>query len=481
MPGVVVSTVSRQGGTALETPASGRYFAAGLFSRGPVVPTVVESLSDFYATYGARPTYSLAYDDLVTYFRNGGGEAVIRRVVGAGATTGTLSLLDSSSTASVRVDATSPGAWSSSVKVAVTAGAIDDTVSVSIYLDSGDGDELVSRYNNLGTVADLVDALNRSRLVKGTVVGANLPAPRSATALSAGNDQRASVNAATLVASLDSFTAEFGTGVVAIPGYDASLVAGGLLQHCIDNGRTSYVHLPLGTTYEDALAAPDDLVSNTGQYQKLVHPWVQIAGTGSTPLTVPPTGYAAAMRAVAHRAIGPWRVPAGEIAAATALTGLEQQFTQAEANSLNDAQVSVIRQFGAVIELYGDIPLATDLATYPYLARQDSNNVVAQDLEALLQPIVFSTIDSDGLLFQTIRSRVIGYLEPIRAAGGLYGLTDDEGTQIDPGYQVVVDSSNNTAATLARNEVHVSVGLRWSPVAEMIYLDITSVGLTTAF
>ena len=85
---------------------------------------LAESLSDFYDTYGARPTFSLAYDDLVTYFRNGGGEAVVRRVVGTAATTGTLSLLDSTSTASVKVDATSPGSWSSSVKVAIAAGAI---------------------------------------------------------------------------------------------------------------------------------------------------------------------------------------------------------------------------------------------------------------------------------------------------------------------------------------------------------------------
>lgn len=477
MPGIVVQTVDRQAGASLATPPSGRYFVTGLFQRGSTDATVVSSLSQFIALYGDRPTYSFAYDDLTTYFREGGGEAVIARVVGPAATTGTRVFNASGTTTpTIRFDASSPGSWSAGVQVEITAAATG-TVTVGVYYAG----EVVNRYSNLGSVAAIVNAVNQSSFVKAYDLGGALPAPTAKTALSAGSDDRLNVDTTRMIAALARFSPDFGVGAVAIPGYTVDQVGGALQTHANDNRRIALLHLAQDLTVQDAAAAGEGFVSAQGKSVGIFHPWVQIPGPGNTPLTVPPTGYVAAKRAIAHREVGAWRVPAGQIAQADYLTGVDNQYTTAEANALDEANVSVIRSFAGTIELYGYRSLSTDEGTYPLLNKQDATNVVAQDLEAILQPRVFGSVDADGIFFETIKGDCIGYLDPIRQLGGLYALKNVSGDDVDPGYQVVVDATLNTAASLSKNEVYVKVGLRWSPVAELIYLTITSVPLTTAF
>lgn len=477
MPGVVVTTNDRLAGASLATPSSGRYFVVGLFQRGPIDATIVTSLTSFIALYGDRPTYSFAWDDLTTYFREGGGEAVVTRVVGPAASTGTRTF-NAGSTPTIRFDASSPGSWSADVDVEIVAGA-SGTVTVGVYYQ----DELVNRYGNLSSVADIVDAVNSSsNYVKAFDLGGALPSVAAKTALSAGSDDRTNVNTTSMTTALNKFAPDFGVGAVAIPGYTLDQVGGALQTHANANRRIALTHLAQDVTVQDAVAAGEGFVSAQGKAVGIFHPWVQIPGPGSTPVTVPPTGYVAAKRAVAHRSVGAWRVPAGQIATADYLTGVDEKYTTAEANALDAANISVIRSFAGVIELYGYRSLSTDEATYPLLNKQDATNVVAQDLEALLQPRVFGSVDADGTFFETIKGDCKGYLDPIRQLGGLYALRSTAtGDEIDPGYQVVVDATLNTATSLAKNEVYVKVGLRWSPVAELIYLTITSVPLTTSF
>ena len=46
---------------------------------------------------------------------------------------------------------------------------------------------------------------------------------------------------------------------------------------------------------------------------------------------------------------------------------------------------------------------------------------------------------------------------------------------------MTVDASLNDTTSLARNEVYAEVGLRWSPIAEFIYLKVTTVGIDVTF
>jgi hypothetical protein len=66
----------------------------------------------------------------------------------------------------------------------------------------------------------------------------------------------------------------------------------------------------------------------------------------------------------------------------------------------------------------------------------------------------------------------------MRIAGGLYEAYDDDGNLIDPGYSVVVNSTNNPNSQLATGLVKASVGVRVSGVADLIEVEVTKSNLT---
>ena len=84
--------------------------------RGPVVPTLVTSWSDYVNKYGSWNTTASNDFALAVYmfFANGGRQAYVLRVVGAGAASATRTLNDraGSPQATLTLTAVNPGAWS---------------------------------------------------------------------------------------------------------------------------------------------------------------------------------------------------------------------------------------------------------------------------------------------------------------------------------------------------------------------------------
>lgn len=483
MPGVIVRTATRSGPTNPTIPASGRYFVAGQFERGPVgTATLVRTLADLEASYGGRVSYGSAYDDLRTYFEEGGTEAYVSRVVGDAATLGSVTLSDRavSPLTTVRIDAISAGAWSTGVTVAVAAGTLADTVKITVD-GPVDGDE--ETYDNLGSPAAIVSALEASRLVRAVDLGSvtaapgNLPAVSTAQALGAGSDDRASITAADMVAGLAAFGADLGAGAVAIPGYTASLVGSDLIAHATDTRRLAVLAGPQGASDNDYLTLADGLITGGGEYGGLFGPWVRIPMGGGATKLVSPEGYVAAMRARAHLEEGPWRAPAGEIAVARFVTGVERELTRAQGDTLDEGQVNAIRRIAGTVRLYGWRSLSTDADNYALLNGRDVLNSVAVVAEQRLERFVFRTVDGRGLLLASVAADLVGLLEPMRAAGGLFERTVD-GEQIDAGYSVDVGPTVNTPAVLAANKIAAVIALRVSPVGTLIDLTITKAGLT---
>lgn len=477
MPGVIVRTATRSGPVNPTVPASGRYFVVGQFDRGRTdVAQQVRSLAELEVLYGGRVAYGSAYDDLRMFFEEGGTEAYVIRVVGPAATKGTLNINNGagSPAPALRVDALSAGAWSAGVKVTVAAGTLPDTFKVIV---DGPLESDTETYDNLATAADAVGALTRSRYVRGADLGAGVPAPRSATALSAGSDDRASVTASTMGDALAKFGKEYGAGAVAIPGYTSALVGAALMAHAKEFRRLALMAAAQGASDADYLNAADTLIGLDGEYGGLFGPWVSIPMGGGRTKLVSPEGYVAAARARAHLSEGPWRAPAGELAIARFVVGVERELTRAQGDTLDEGHVSAIRTIAGTTRLYGWRSLSSDVDNYALLVGRDVLNTVAYEAEARLEPYVFRTIDGKGQLLASVASTIVGILDPMRAAGGLYERTVD-GQQVDPGYSVDVGPTVNTDAVLAANKVAAVVALRVSPVGTLIDLTIVKAGLT---
>lgn len=481
MPGVNVITNTRSGPVGVSAPESARYMVAGLTERGPVtVPTVVRSMAEYQLHLGDRVSFGSLYDDVATFFEEGGSEAIIARTVGDGATTGTLTLMDGAGTPveTLQVDAANPGVWSSRVEVEVAAGTLADTYKLIVTFD----DVVVHLFDNLATPAAAVAAASGSPYITITDLGSetvapdNQPAVLAATALSAGADDRASVVAADVAAALDVIGPEYGSGAVATPGYASSQVGALLLAHAEEHNRVALIAEAKTATIQNAKDAAEALLSDTnGEFGALLYPWVNVPD-GNTVKAISPEGYAAACRARAHRIAGPWRVPAGELAQANYVVGPYVELTRAQGDELDDSNVSAIRTIAGTTRLYGWRSLSTDAVNYGLLIGRDVLNYLATEGGKLLEPYVFQTIDGRGQLLSRVASTLVGLVDPMAAAGGLYARVVN-GVQLDPGYSVDVSEAVNPPSLLQQNKIAALIAVRVSPVGSLIELTIVKAGL----
>lgn len=474
MPGVNVTTVTRTGPTAPNLAPAGQLFMAGLAERGSTTaPVRIRGLADFENYFGGRVAYSQLYENIATFFEEGGSQAYVIRVVGPAATLGSVTVSDRATPAveTIEFEAKNAGSWSSDLSITVndlTGGNVEFVVAL-------DG-TTVERY--IATdIAGVVSAFEDSQYVSATSLGSTTVAPNNMPeegtyTLSAGADDRSNVTATEYEDALDLFSLNLGNGAVAIPGI-GSTVHAALISHAVANRRVALLSEAENATIAQLKTTAGNLNS---EYAGLFAPWVQIATPAGTKF-ISPEGYVAAMRNRAHVEAGPWRAPAGQIAVARSVIGLKTEYTRTQGDDLDANKVSAIRNINSTVRLYGWRSLSDDTANYALLLGRDVLNYLVWQSEARLEQYVFQTVDGKGQLLSAINGTLVGILEPIRQAGGLYERINDNGDLIDPGYLVETGSTVNTLENLANNEVRARISVRVSPAAALISVTIVKVGL----
>lgn len=474
MPGVNVTTQTRTGPVAFNAAPSGQVFMAGQAERGSVTSAVlIRGLADFISKFGNRVSYSHLYDNIATFFEEGGAVAYVTRVVGPGATTGSLVLNDRQTPAepTLTINAASPGAWSANLDI-VVSDTTGSTTQIRVVLD----DATVETFSGT-TVEQLVAAMADSQYVTVTNLGSDgvAPANKPATGtftLSAGTDDRSNITATHYTAGLARFELSLGDGAVAIPGVGES-VHSALIAHAAANRRIALLSEGENASVSTLKTTAAALNS---EFAGLFAPWVQISTPTGTRFTSP-EGYVAAVRNRAHSEAGPWRAPAGQIAVARSVIGLKADYNRATGDELDTAKVSAIRNINNSVRLYGWRSLSNDTDNYALLIGRDVLNRIVVESERRLEQFVFQTIDGKGQLLSEISGTITGILEPMRAAGGLFERVDANGATIDPGYLVETGSTINTFENLANNTVNARVSVRVSPAAALISVTIVKVGL----
>lgn len=485
-PGVVVTTGAVAGPSTPTLAPSAAYFVVGLAERGSTTRAVtVSSLADFERQFGSRTVYGYLYDDVATFFQEGGTRAIVARVVGPAATTGALSspLQDRAGTpaATLNVTASSPGAWSSSVSVKVIDGGAPGTFRLQVYL----GGVLIEDHVNLRSPQEAVSKVNaRSTYVRLSDAGSATAAPNNnpavtanPVALTAGTDDRASVTATHYLAALTRFEKGLGDGAVAIPGIGTSVHAG-LLTHAKDNNRLALLAGAAGADKATLIGLASAIDSRWGG---LFAPWIRVPDPYGGTRVIPPDGFVAAARARAHTTVGPWKAAAGLNSRAAYVVTPDQEFSVADAGELDDNKVNVIRTIAGAVRLYGWRSLSADADNWAYLTGVDVINRIVTEAERQLEDYVFGVIDSSGHLLATVRGTLIGIVAPMAAAGGLFArLNPLDGSVIDPGYAVSTDETLNPVSSLALNQIVATVGVRVVPTAALIQLYVTKAAVTAA-
>lgn len=484
MPGVSIQTAVRIGPNAATSVETSQLFAVGMAARGPVTSAkFVTSLEEFESIYGGYVSTSYLHPVVQTFFEEGGTRAYIARVSNSGASTGTLSINNSASTAVMTVTANGPGAWSADIDVEiVNPGTAANTFIVKIF----DNDVLIFSSGNCSSVAQAVGRINSSpkasKVVSATDLGGStLPANLAATALSAGTETVGSITSATYVAGLNLFLESFGTGVVICPESNAETVQTALANHANTYNRIAFLNGAYDDTIAEAKTAGQALAAADvhGEHVAYFYPWVYIPTVVSgVNRLIPPVGYAAAKRAVAHTQTGAHKPGAGLISVSQFVNGVATDIDKTNGDALDEAYVNAIRVINNTVRVYGARSVSPDTVNFRYITAQDVVNQVVVEAYRSLEDLIFSVIDGRSTVFSAVESKLYSILEPLRANGALFEAFDVNGKRIDFGYTVKCDASLNPTSQLADGLIKAKVGLRVSSVGDKIEVDIIKSNLT---
>jgi len=480
MPGIVVNTSVRTGPTSANQAPTATFFVVGQTERGPAsTAKLVTSIADYESIFGDYVSYGHTHQQVQTFFEEGGAQVYVSRTVGASATAGTLELVDSNTDPSITLTAVGAGDWSENLEVAVEDAGTG--FQIKFYLNG----DLVYNTGERQTAAAAVAVINASAVATkyATAVDEeNLrPAVVTATAFSAGDDDRASITDASYINALSAFGEELGAGAVAIPGLSGSTIWNSLLNHAAENNRMALLASAENADVTTAIGDGQGLASSSNtEYGGMFYPWVKMVNDAGTTINISPEGYVAAKRSVAHNEVGPWTAYAGKVSESKFITGLVTPISRLNGDLLDEARVNALRLFSGKIRVYGARSLSSDEDNYRFLTAREMLNYVVDRSKVVLEDLVFSPIDGRSSLFSKVEARLTAMLEPVRIAGGLYEAFDATGKRIDYGYSVQVNETINPLTQLAGGLVRAKVGIRVSSIGDQIQVDVTKSNLTAS-
>jgi hypothetical protein len=490
-PGVTAIINAGQVARRIAQQPTSTFFVVGYSPWGPVnVPRTVTSWFDYVRQFGPFDSNS-SMDDAIYAFFNlfPGKQAMVVRVTGANPVLATLTLKDRSVGAgldTLRVDAKYPSSRVD-IKVIVADGTEADTFKLtaeSVLLDRTEVfDNLtidaaaIAKVNQDSKLVDLTD------LASATVAPDDIPRALAATALAGGDDKFSTMTDDSYIGvagppktGLFAFDDEIhGTGQIAIPGITTDDAHAALIAHAETYHRLALLDPPLGSDKDDVIA----IRANYGTWNGALYwPWVKypdFAGSGLHKF-YPPSGFAAGACAQVDRTIGVHKAPANiSVPGAVDVERYSNGQAQVDDNTrevLNGKDICVIAPLpNEGIKIYG-ARVMTDDRRVSFVHEIRLLNELYYSGKLGYQAFVFAVVDGTGRLFRDIAATGRSFLRTHWQAGAFFGKTEAEA------FTVICDESNNPAEQLEQGRVHVQWGVKISPAAEQIILNIDNVPLT---
>jgi hypothetical protein len=469
-PGVTTTVVDDVAptGAAINT---GTGFIVGVTERGPAgTPTRVTSFRQYKERFGGLSGGADMYKAAYTFFNEGGLFLYVVRATGAGAVVATAT-----QAGWVRFDAKGPGTWGNNLSVEIDPQAGTNPVTYIVTVkESGVVKEVSSPMEG----ADVASWAGSS-LVSATPIGTTYLADSAATAvltLATGASGAAPTDAE-ITASLDTISYSYGAGQVAIPGSRDAEQHAALAAHCEANHRSGLVDLP---DTADAAAQKVTIATlaaaNKGARRLLALGDVP-SYPGETPgvvWEVPYSGLQMGLVARSDAGGDPSAVAAGAGGASRLALGVKRNWTDAQREDLNYNGVSLGKMVNGQLRTYG-YRVAAGLNEQNWVFWQEARvvNAIAHECDAVMEEFVFQTIDGRGKIFVRMAVALTGVCQRYWTANALFGETADEAFAVDTSYPGV-----NTIQTAAAGEMHATVRVKTSRVAEWVALDIVKVAPT---
>lgn len=498
LPGVTVLVNTAQVARPIKRQPTSTSFIVGYSPWGPVnTPRIITSWPDYVRQFGGFDSNSFI-DDFSYIFFNlfPGKQEWVCRVVGTAAAKATKTLNDRASGSpvpTIRVDAKYPSSRVD-IRVTVEAGTQANTVKFifrSVFLNKREVfDNFIVAQTSPDTNLNTINTINqRSKLVdltnlnSATAAPNNLPALAAESTLTGGNDDFASISAATYIGTdngttktgLQVFKDEiFGTGQVAIPGITTDASHAAINAHCETYHRLGLLDPAFGSDKQDLI----EMRALYGTWYSAIYwPWVRLLdleGTGFDKF-YPPSAFAAGACARADVEVGTHKAPANfQIASALGVELASNGQSQTDENTralLNEKDINVITPLPEQgIKVYGARVITGDRRVQ-MVHEIRLLNLFYYSGKIGYQWAVFQVVDPQGRLFRDLVASGKAFLRPFYRSGALWGNTEEEA------FIVIADESNNPPEELDNQRVHVQWGVRLSPTAEQIILHIDNVRL----
>ena len=519
-PGVYITEIPSGSHTITGVATSITAFV-GAASRGPAdVPVTIFSFADFERTFGGLSrTSGLGYA-VRDFYQNGGGEALIVRLVHmAVGADGKVVPTDPTSAATATLDvgglelaATGPGAWGNALQVEVSYPSATDVADIadaqgveeedlfSLVVRDGDpdGGGLAETFLNVTVVdgpARVDTVLAASRLVRATQAAKDLPTSRPAVSPEDPDDPDGPWRV------LDAGKGRDG-GSLGLTDYVPTDATKPGLSALLQADLFNLLCIPPPTLEEDVDSSVWTEAKKLCFKQRaflIVDPpgkstltTVQDFATGlagldarnaaiyfprilsSDPLRGGATGSFAACGAIAgvyartDGSRGVWKAPAGVDASLSGVTGLTATLTDGENGQLNPRGINVLRTFrgtGSVVwgarTLRGSDTLADD---YKYVPVRRLALYLEETLYRSTQWVVFEP--NDAPLWAQIRTSIGAFMQDLFRRGAFQGASPRDA------FFVRCDADTTTQYDIDRGVVNILVGFAPLKPAEFVVISI---------
>ena len=220
----------------------------------------------------------------------------------------------------------------------------------------------------------------------------------------------------------------------------------------------------------------NDTQDFNSSYCALYAPWVKWYDQYNDKIVeLPPSGFVASQIAYNDYVSQPWFAPAGlNRGVLQSALGLTDVFTEGERDTLYAAQINPLQTFrGDGNVVWGQKMEVTKPSALDRLNVRRLLIILEKAISASLRSFVFEPNS------ELTRFRVTGmceeYLDLLYARGAFQSEGEDKG------YKVVCDTTNNTPATIDRNELHVDIYVKPIRMAEYIQLNVIVTSTGTNF
>lgn len=475
----------------------------GTASRGPIVPTRVDSWNQYKSIYGDLTNNSDLGYAVYHFFANGGRTAYVTRVVSSSDNKAqTASITDT--TAGVdrfKVRAKSPGTWAN--YAAATASTTETGLRVVLTAGLRNG---VSETLSGGTGTPLT--FNMNVFFNGTQVeswsevsldpDANQYLPTTVNNYSKYVDVIDYDTGGGVVAAGASYALDYGT--YTLSGASANAVVDADWENAVDGldaltgeilinlvGQSTKARVDYATTYAetrgngfviiDPSASATDTSTittlvdsyNKSSYGAVFYPLLKMpdpARSGAATLrNTFPGGAVAGLftRVEGERTTA--KAPAGYSYDLRNAFGLVTSFTDSQVGTLYDAHVNTLKSIpgGAVIINGARTLRKTDITKFIPVRR--SLNFIKTNIESIAN---FSVFEPNGeRVWTDIKVRLSRFLSEFWSSGGLKGSSAAEA------YYIICDETNNPPYAIENGELHVEVGVAMQSPAEFIIINIS--------